>query len=96
MIRYAYIIPFLPLFSFFVNIAVGRRLPRKGDWLSLGTIAAALVMSLAIFYEVVFKIADPNFKYHFVLPWIDVPGRFTINAGILVDNITAVMLVVVC
>ena len=34
MIRYAYLIPLLPLASFFINIAVGKRLPRKGDWLS--------------------------------------------------------------
>ncbi len=94
MIRYAYIIPFLPLLSFFVNIAVGKRLPRKGDWLSLATIGAGLVMSIVIFFEV-FRIYDPNFKYHVVVPWLSLRGRFVINAGILVDNLTAVMLVVV-
>lgn len=94
MIRYAYIIPFLPLLSFFVNIAVGKRLPRKGDWLSLATIGAGLVMSIVIFFEV-FRIYDPNFKYHVVVPWLSLNGRFVINAGILVDNLTAVMLVVV-
>jgi NADH-quinone oxidoreductase subunit L len=94
LIRYAYIIPFLPLLSFFVNIAVGKRLPRKGDWLSLATIGAGLVMSIVIFFEV-FRIYDPNFKYHVVVPWLSLNGRFVINAGILVDNLTAVMLVVV-
>ncbi len=94
MIRYAYIIPFLPLLSFFINIAVGKRLPRKGDWVSLATIGAGLVMSLVIFFEV-FRIYDPNFKYHVVVPWLSLNGRFVINAGILVDNLTAVMLVVV-
>ncbi len=95
MIRYAWIIPFLPLASFFVNIAVGKRLPRKGDWVSLATIFAGLAMSIAIFYEV-FSAYDPNFKYHIVVPWLSLGGRFVINAGILVDNITAVMLLVVC
>jgi NADH-quinone oxidoreductase subunit L len=94
LIRYAYIIPFLPLLSFFINIAVGKRLPRKGDWLSLATIGAGLVMSLVIFFEV-FRIYDPNFKYHVVVPWLSLGGRFVIKAGILVDNLTAVMLVVV-
>jgi NADH-quinone oxidoreductase subunit L len=94
LIRYAYIIPFLPLLSFFVNIAVGKRLPRKGDWVSLATIGAGLVMSIAIFAEV-FRIYDPNFKYHVVVPWLSLEGRFVINAGILIDNLTAVMLVVV-
>jgi NADH-quinone oxidoreductase subunit L len=94
LIRYAYIIPFLPLLSFFVNIAVGKRLPRKGDWVSLATIGAGLAMSIAIFFEV-FRIYDPNFQYHVVVPWLSLRGRFVINAGVLVDNLTAVMLVVV-
>jgi NADH-quinone oxidoreductase subunit L len=94
LIRYAYIIPLLPLASFFINIAVGKRLPRKGDWLSLATILAGLVMSVGIFLEV-FLAYDPNFKYHVVTPWLTVGDRFTLNVGILVDNVTAVMLLVV-
>jgi NADH-quinone oxidoreductase subunit L len=94
LIRYAYIIPLLPLASFFINIAVGKRLPRKGDWLSLATILAGLVMSIGIFLEV-FRAYDPNFKYHVVTPWLAVGDRFTLNVGILVDNVTAVMLLVV-
>jgi len=52
VIRYAYIIPLLPLLAFFVNLAVGRRLPRKGDWVSIAAIGAGLAMSIAIFAEV--------------------------------------------
>ena len=94
MIRYAHIIPFLPLLSFFINIAVGKRLPRKGDWLCLGTIAIALAMSIGIFYEV-FRAYDPNFRYHVVIPWITIGDRALFNTGILIDNVTAVMLLVV-
>ena len=94
MIRYAYIIPFLPLLSFFVNIAVGKRLPRKGDWLCLGTIAIGLAMSIGIFYEV-FRAYDPNFRYHVVFPWLTIGDRAVFNTGILIDNVTAVMLLVV-
>ncbi len=94
MIRYAYIIPFLPLLSFFVNIAVGKRLPRKGDWLSLATIATCLAMSIGIFYEV-FQAYDPNFRYHIAFPWITIGDRALLNTGILIDNVTAVMLLVV-
>jgi NADH-quinone oxidoreductase subunit L len=94
VIRYAHIIPFLPLLSFFINIAVGKRLPRKGDWLSLATIAAGLAMSIGIFYEV-FQAYDPNFKYHVVLPWLNVGDRAVFSTGILIDNLTAVMLLVV-
>jgi len=94
VIRYAYIIPFLPLLSFFINIAVGKRLPRKGDWLSLATIATCLAMSIGIFYEV-FQAYDPNFRYHIAFPWITIGDRALLNTGILIDNVTAVMLLVV-
>jgi NADH-quinone oxidoreductase subunit L len=94
LIRYAHLIPFLPLASFFINIAVGKRLPRKGDWVSLATIGTALAMSIGIFYEV-FSAYDPNFRYHAVVPWLNVADRALYNTGILVDNLTAVMLVVV-
>ena len=77
-----------------MNIAVGKRLPRKGDWVSLGAISIGLLISIGIFYEV-FRAYDPNFKYHIVFPWIDLGGRFVIKGGILIDNITAVMLLVV-
>jgi len=77
-----------------VNIAIGKRLPRKGDWVSLGAISIGLLISIGIFYEV-FRAYDPNFKYHIVFPWIDLGGRFVIKGGILIDNITAVMLLVV-
>jgi NADH-quinone oxidoreductase subunit L len=94
VIRYAHLIPLLPLAAFFINIAVGRRLPRKGDWVSLGAIALGLAISIGIFYEV-FRAYDPNFKYHVVFPWLDLGGRFVVQGGILIDNITAVMLLVV-
>ncbi len=94
MIRYAHLIPLLPLAAFFINIAVGRRLPRKGDWVSLGAIALGLLISIGIFYDV-FRAYDPNFKYHVVFPWLDLGGRFVVQGGILIDNITAVMLLVV-
>jgi NADH-quinone oxidoreductase subunit L len=94
LIEYAYIIPFLPLASFFINIFFGKRLPRKGDWVCLGTIVIALIMSIGIFAEV-FRTFDPNFRYHVTVPWLSIGDRFGLNAGILVDNVTAVMLLVV-
>jgi len=94
VIRYAHFIPLLPLAAFFINIAVGKRLPRKGDWVSLGAIAIGLAISIGIFHEV-FRAYDPNFKYHVTFPWLDLGGRFVIKGGILIDNVTAVMLLVV-
>jgi NADH-quinone oxidoreductase subunit L len=94
LIRYAHLIPLLPFLAFLVNIAIGKRLPRKGDWVSLGAIAIGLAISIGIFFEV-FRAYDPNFKYHVTFPFIDLGGRFVVKGGILIDNITAVMLLVV-
>ncbi|MGE5753011.1 MAG: NADH-quinone oxidoreductase subunit L, partial [Deltaproteobacteria bacterium] len=94
MIRYAHLIPLLPFIAFLVNIAIGKRLPRKGDWVSLGAVAIGLAISIGIFYEV-FRAYDPNFRYHVTFPFIDLGGRFVVKGGILIDNITAVMLLVV-
>ncbi|PWB63310.1 MAG: NADH-quinone oxidoreductase subunit L [Deltaproteobacteria bacterium] len=94
LIRYAHLIPLLPFLAFLVNIAIGKRLPRKGDWVSLGAIAIGLAISIGIFFEV-FRAYDPNFKYHVTFPFLDLGGRFVVNVGILIDNITAVMLLVV-
>ncbi len=94
-LKYAYIIPLLPLSSFFINIFFGKRLPRKGDWVSLLTIVTALVMAIGIFYEVIVQGFSPDFKYHVTYPWLTVMDRFHVNIGILVDNLTAIMLVVV-
>ncbi|NJD63344.1 MAG: NADH-quinone oxidoreductase subunit L [Deltaproteobacteria bacterium] len=94
LIRYAHLIPLLPFLAFLVNIAIGKRLPRKGDWVSLGAIAIGLAISIGIFFEV-FRAYDPNFKYHVTFPFLDLGGRFVVKGGILIDNITAVMLLVV-
>lgn len=94
MVKYAYLIPLFPLVAAFVQVFVGRKLPRKGDWVSITAILTSAVISIGIFVEV-FRIFNPDFVYHVRFPWLDLGGRFTIDMGILVDNMTAVMLVVV-
>ena len=88
----------LPLGAFAVMIFTGRRLPRQGDWLSSSVIAAALVLAVSALYG--------KLTYHYAgtlelnFTWVDfhdVPGigPLKIVLGIAVDNLTAIMLVVV-
>ena len=42
------LILFLPLVAFLVNIFFGKRLPRQGDWISIGAIITTLVLSLSL------------------------------------------------
>ena len=87
------LILFLPLVAFVINIFIGKRLPREGDWVSVGAILITLLLSLILLISM-FINGDPNFSHETVLPWIDL-GAFKIDLGIWVDNITVVMLVVV-
>ncbi len=87
------LILFLPLVAFVINIFIGKRLPRQGDWVSVGAILTTLLLSLMLLISM-FINGDPNFSHEAVLPWIDL-GAFKIDLGLWVDNITVVMLVVV-
>ncbi|MEK7469584.1 MAG: NADH-quinone oxidoreductase subunit L [Planctomycetota bacterium] len=94
----------LPLLAAFVQIFFGRKLPRRGDWVSTGAVAVGLAISLLMFGRMI-GIYDWQFSRTFQIDWVmlfsrvnpgeaDVP-TFRIPMGILVDNVTVIMLVVV-
>jgi NADH-quinone oxidoreductase subunit L len=87
------LILFLPLVAFAINIVFGKRLPRQGDWVSVGAILITLVLSLSLLMNM-FMNWDPTFSHETQFTWIDL-GAFKIKLGFWVDNITIVMLVVV-
>jgi NADH-quinone oxidoreductase subunit L len=88
------LIPILPLLGFAVQAFFGRRLPRGGDWVPLTFIGIALLLSLWIFIRA-FIAYSPDFRItseQFV--WLDLTSH-QIVVGLLIDNITAIMLMVV-
>ncbi|MGH7496504.1 MAG: NADH-quinone oxidoreductase subunit L [bacterium] len=91
--QYALIILLLPLAAFVVQIFFGKRLPRQGDWLPTGAMFACLIFAILILGRV-FAQYDPNFKVTHSFRWISL-GQYDIAFGLLVDNLTAVMLFVV-
>ena len=90
---FSLLILFLPLAAFTINIFFGKRLPRQGDWVSVGAILITLILSLSLLINM-FMNWDPNFSHEATMSWIDL-GAFKIELGFWVDNITIVMLVVV-
>jgi len=82
-----------PLGAFVIQTAVGRRLPRGGDWVSMGAIFISFALSILIFVDVLMA-GNPQFRETFSWAWISLPG-FVLNFGFLVDNVTSLMLVVV-
>ena len=87
------LILFLPLIAFIINTFFGKRLPRQGDWVSVGAILITLLLSLSLFIGMLSN-WDYKFSHEVYFSWIDL-GAFKIDLGFWIDNITIVMLLVV-
>ncbi len=93
MIDLALAILLLPLGAFVVQIFLGKRLPRGGDWVVIAAMLAAWGLSCVIFVNAV-RAGDPAWQVARSWTWFDV-GELQISAGVLLDRITALMLIVV-
>ena len=93
MIRTALFIWLLPLAAFVINILIGKRLPRKGDWVSIGAIGISFVLSLTLLYRIILNY-DPNFVLHASMHWINL-GDFKLDMGIYLDNLAVIMVAMV-
>jgi NADH-quinone oxidoreductase subunit L len=88
----------LPLLGFVVLIFLSKRIPRNGDWLETGILFVVLALSFLIFFVKLNGYHDQTLQMTF--PWIDfgnVPGigQLKVDLGFMIDNVTAIMLVVV-
>ena len=92
-IQNSLIILFLPLVAFVIQIFVGKRLPRQGDWISISAIVTTLILSLYMFVSML-QGYDSNFTEEWSFKWINM-GSFVVELGVLVDNVTIIMLTVV-
>ena len=100
LIQLSIIVLLLPLLSFVLLIFFNRKLPRNGDFLGVGFLAATFGLSAWIFWDVVVVNYDPSFRVAWDFTWIDfgdVPGvgPLQIKMGIFIDNLTAIMLAMV-
>ncbi|MBI2646383.1 MAG: NADH-quinone oxidoreductase subunit L [Deltaproteobacteria bacterium] len=83
---------FMPLLGFVIQIFVGKRLFRGGDWISIGTIFVSFALSILLFTDLL----SSGSQFHWTTSWmwIDLPS-FQLNMGILVDPVTVLMLLVI-
>jgi NADH-quinone oxidoreductase subunit L len=92
MLRYAWLIPVLPLASFFLIVFFGKRLPGKGHEIGIGAIALSFLISLPVFFSTIAR--DAPFErsvtwFHFGA------GPNLLELGMHIDGLTAVMFLVV-
>lgn len=86
----SWVLPLLPLAAFAVVIATGRRLPRVlAPVLGITAMSAVFVASLGIMWAVAH-----GARFEASVPWI-ITRNFTVEIGVLVDPLSAIMLIVV-
>lgn len=86
----AWLIPVLPFAAFGLIVFFGRRLPGQGAYVAIGAMLGAALISLVIF----FQLAAGADEFHQAFTWGTL-GEVPLNIGIQVDQLTAVMLLVV-
>jgi NADH-quinone oxidoreductase subunit L len=97
-ITLALILLFLPLLGFTIQILFGRFLPRQGDFIATACIGGSAAIALYLFFTLL--LGDSRGMEPIERQWewlrVGVGGAdLTIHFGILLDNVTLVMLVVV-
>jgi NADH-quinone oxidoreductase subunit L len=84
-------LPLLPLIAFILNIAFGAGFfKEKAHWIAIPAVAGSFVLAVAAFISV----QDGTTVNRDVYTWI-VSGNFRVSIGWYVDQLTAVMLIVV-
>jgi NADH-quinone oxidoreductase subunit L len=86
----AWLIPLLPFVSAAFTLFFGKRTPGKGAVYGILAVFAAFVLSLGALWSFV----QGGGAYEVAIDWFEI-GPLHLEAGILVDGLTAVMLVVV-
>lgn len=93
MLSLSLVVLLLPLVSFVINIFNQKRMGRAAGWLGFSVLAACFVLSCVIAYERLFVYsAEP--MQQMVFQWFSL-GSVNISLGLGIDNLTAIMLLVV-
>ena len=89
MMEIAWLIPLLPLLSFVILVLFGRRLKETGAYIGMVLMFIALIMSVIVLFE---RFTQGDVKYQ--VEWLTI-GEKTITMGFVVNQLNALMLVIV-
>ena len=90
-LRYSWLIAFLPIAAAALTLFLGKRTPGKGTVYGIAAVGASFVLSLGVLWTFV---AGERGFYEATVSWFEI-GPLHLEAGVFVDGLTAVMLVVV-
>ncbi|HPD18323.1 MAG TPA: proton-conducting transporter membrane subunit, partial [Candidatus Goldiibacteriota bacterium] len=93
VILLGYLIPFLPLLAFVIIIFLTRKFRLTSAVISISAISISFILSCIILF---LRVNDVNVHnvMEYNLPWL-YAGNLKINFGILINNLTAIMLIIV-
>jgi len=87
-----------PVLAFVINAFIGNKLPRKGDWLATLSIFVSFIYSAKIFGDFVFGKFATDYFVHKTFTWFDLNYGdfvFKVDMGVYIDNMAAIMLLMV-
>jgi NADH-quinone oxidoreductase subunit L len=91
LVELAWLIPVLPLSTFFVIALGGRRAPLRGASLGILSVGVSWVISAILFFQF---LTESTSAYEASTTWIDL-GSFHVELGMSVDGLAAMMFLVV-
>jgi NADH-quinone oxidoreductase subunit L len=87
-----FLIPLLPLLAFAINLLFGRKFIRdRAHWVALPALGGAWIVSLLVFNDI--RTSGETLSQH-LFTWIPA-GDFVVEANLHVDQLAAIMLLVV-
>ena len=89
-----WLVPLVPLAVATVNLSLGRRLGRLAGVLAAGAVALSLALSLVLVVDLLGLPPDARVRITHFFDWISV-GRFDVAAQLRLDQLSAVMILVV-
>jgi NADH-quinone oxidoreductase subunit L len=87
-----------PVIAFVINAFIGRKLPRQGDWLATLSIFISFIFSARVFGDFVFGKFATDYFIHKTFTWFDLSygaNIWKVDMGIYLDNMAAIMLLMV-
>ncbi len=95
MIEIAWLLPILPALGFVIISLLTKRFKLLSALVAITAMVASLIISIGIAVEIIQRGITMGNPLEYSVNWLSLPG-LTIEAGILIDPLTAVMLIVVC
>lgn len=95
MIELTWLVPVFPALGFVIIAFVTNRYKMVSAFVAILAMAISLIISTGILREVLLKGITMENPVEYSLTWLSIPG-LKIEAGVLIDPLTAVMLMVVC